>query len=360
MTTVGNWAFQFAFDLARLHDVQLDIFIFPTAPCEGHESRGRRGEQFEISDQDAIEIERRVRLYYDELLGDYDKVGFRLCLGNEAPELKRCLFDREYDILVLAYERRLCPFGERPIEEFSKLQQCPVVLVGPGSQDEIYLNSPAELWISDLGLDNKEWQHIDEVPMGKPERAQIGLTNEGDTLPVDTMFRKKWFALEKEINERTGFHTCTYNEEGAKVTAYMRWSNQLCPVIRADQRSTLTVCGIPREVYALQAGRKGKTLIDECEAGLTKICVPIFVGDEYVGLIGCCGVLMDEGEVNVDVVTMATGLSREVVANLSKDIPRITRNEAEALVCDLEKWTEKILARITKEHPADKLPGKEE
>jgi hypothetical protein len=83
--------------------------------------------------------------------------------------------------------------------------------------------------------------------------------------------------------------------------------------------------------------------------------VPIFVGDEYVGLVGCCGVLMDESEVDVDIVTMATGLSREAVTNLSKDIPRITRDKAEALACDLEKRTKEILARITKEHHVDKL-----
>ncbi len=137
MTTVGDWAFRFALDLARRHDTQLDIFFFPTSPCEEHDPRGRRGERFEIADRDAVEIERRVRLYYDELLGDYVKVGFRLCLGDEAPELRRCLFDREYDVLVLGYEKRLCPFGERSIEDFSDLMQCPVVLIGPGRPDEI-------------------------------------------------------------------------------------------------------------------------------------------------------------------------------------------------------------------------------
>ena len=160
MTEVGDWAFQFALDLARAHDVQLDIFFFPTSPCEEHEPRGRRGGDFAVPDRDAVEIERRVRFYYDELLGDYVKVGFRLCLGDEAPELRRCLFDREYDVLVLAYEKHLCPFGERPIEEFADLMPCPVVLVGPGNRDEIHLNSPAKLWTARLGLDDGEWRSV--------------------------------------------------------------------------------------------------------------------------------------------------------------------------------------------------------
>ena len=163
MSKVGDWAFEFALYLARRHDIKLDIFFFPTSPCSEHETRGRKGELLNLSQMDEIEIEREVRLYYDERLGDYLNVGFRLCLGDEVPELKRCLFDREYDVLVLAYEKRLCPFGEKPIEVFVEQMQCPVVLVGPESQDEIYLNSPANMRVTELMLKSKNWKFIRDV-----------------------------------------------------------------------------------------------------------------------------------------------------------------------------------------------------
>jgi len=68
--------------------------------------------------------------------------------------------DREFDVLVLANEERFCPFGERPIGEFSERMQCPVVLLEPGNRGEIYLNSPATLRTAQLMLDNKKWRLI--------------------------------------------------------------------------------------------------------------------------------------------------------------------------------------------------------
>ena len=164
MTEVGDRAFRFARDLARRHAVPLDIFVFPTSPCEAHERRGRRGENIELSEHGQVEIERDVRFYYDDLLEDQDlDVGFRLCLGDEAPELRSCLFDRQFDILVLAYERRLCPFGKQSIEEFARSMACPVVLVGPGQRDEIHLNIPATIWVEALGLEEREWKHVKDA-----------------------------------------------------------------------------------------------------------------------------------------------------------------------------------------------------
>ena len=157
MDEVGDRAFEYALGLARRHRAQLDIFIFPYFPNLCHPPRGRRGELYRISDAAAVEAEKQVRLYYDELLGDYLEVGYRLCLGDEAPELRRCLFDRQYDVLVLPYETRHGRFGERTVEEFAQRMQGPVVLVGAVGRTKYHLNAPARLWLSELGLADREW-----------------------------------------------------------------------------------------------------------------------------------------------------------------------------------------------------------
>lgn len=160
MSDVGDWAFDYAFQLAKRHDIQLDIFFFPTSPCEEHQARGRWGELMRMARENEINLEKEIRLYYDEKLEDYEKVGFRLCLGDEAPELRRCLLRHEYDILVLGYEARLCPLGEKPIEYFARSMQCPVVLVGPTGPNEIYLNEPATLWTDEIGVRQGEWKPV--------------------------------------------------------------------------------------------------------------------------------------------------------------------------------------------------------
>lgn len=170
MTMAGDWAFNFALDLAVQHDVRLDIFFFPLPPSQPHASRGRRGELGELPTEKKVELERDVRLYYDQLLGDYINVGFRLCEGDEEPELRRCLMIRqEYDVLVLPYEGYRCYFGSKTIEEFAESMPCPTVLVGPESADQLFLNTAATIRIAELGLVPGEWKRISDIviPSGR-------------------------------------------------------------------------------------------------------------------------------------------------------------------------------------------------
>lgn len=159
-TEVGDRALDYALSLARRHGIRLDIFIFPSAPTVPHPSRGRHGERLEDTEVDVVELERQVRLYYEDRLGDYIEVGFRVCLGDEAPELRRCLLGREADVLVLPYEVEGCRFGEQTIEAFARHMPCPVVLVGPVGDTELHVNPPAELWTTELELDRRPWQAL--------------------------------------------------------------------------------------------------------------------------------------------------------------------------------------------------------
>lgn len=159
---VGDHAFAVALECAERHGVRLDIFFFPSSPYAGHEPRGRRGEKAQISPQEAIEIEKQVRLYYDERLGDYLNAGFRLCLGDEDPELRRCLlFRKDYDVLVLPSPTHGCMFGTRPIEEFAQSMPCPVILVGPDTEDELRVNSAARPLLSAILPPGMRWREIE-------------------------------------------------------------------------------------------------------------------------------------------------------------------------------------------------------
>jgi hypothetical protein len=169
MTRSGDWAFDYSLDLAARHDVRLDIFFFPTPPSRPHAPRGRHGELAELSDEQKIQMEKDVRFYYDEMLGDFVNVGFRLCEGDEDPELRHCLLIRkEYDVLVLAYEGYHCKFGTRSIEEFAESMPCPTVLVGPESAGQFFVNSAAGIWIDRLGLEHEDWHHVKDVVVRFP------------------------------------------------------------------------------------------------------------------------------------------------------------------------------------------------
>jgi hypothetical protein len=150
----GDWAFQYALSLSKHNRLQLNVFHFLTDPY----NRETRAPSIISKDQKVqlvIEKERELRMYYDELAGDYLNVGFRLCEDNEWTELHRCLLKREFQILVLGYLSENANFGGRPILQFANSFVSPVVLVGPNYPDEFYLNASAVMICERLGFGNE-------------------------------------------------------------------------------------------------------------------------------------------------------------------------------------------------------------
>lgn len=155
----GDWAFDYALRLSRMHEIPLNVFHFLEDP---YDPNGQSVTNFSKAEKAklAIERERELRIYYDTLAGDYLEVGFRLCEDNEWTELHRCLIIREFQILVLGYVRPETSFAGYPIEKFANDFICPVVLVGPDNPDQFRLNSRAALIVNQLGLPNEHWSEI--------------------------------------------------------------------------------------------------------------------------------------------------------------------------------------------------------
>jgi len=157
----GDWAFDFAVNLARRNDKKLNVFHFLADPYDPEDEGpvNLTPEQFSAF---LIEREKELRLYYDERLGDYLEAGFRLCEDKEWTELHRCLYGREFQVLVLGSPHADATFAGRPIAEFAANFACPVILVGPDSPGEIHLNRPAALVAEKFGLQESQWQRLDD------------------------------------------------------------------------------------------------------------------------------------------------------------------------------------------------------
>ena len=145
----GDWAFEFALSLARQLDSRLNIFYFP---------RLESSSPYQVaSEQELVALDRRVREYYDEKLGDFVEAGFRVCEDLMDSELRRCLFRRDYQVMVLGYLGYGAPFGDDTIESFAHRFNGPIVLVGPQRPGQLYLNLPAKVVSWQLGLEEEDW-----------------------------------------------------------------------------------------------------------------------------------------------------------------------------------------------------------
>jgi ligand-binding sensor protein len=146
-----------------------------------------------------------------------------------------------------------------------------------------------------------------------------------DIAPLD-----KWLELEKKINERTGLNASVFNVDGVRITNFKKWANKLCPVIKADEKGQNYICAVAHQNIAAEAERSHQPVIAECDAGLMKMVVPIFVIGEFLGVAGGCGYILGNGEVDTFMINKTIGLADEKLKNLSDDIPVMTPEQAQA------------------------------
>ncbi len=152
----GDWAFDWALDLARRRGAQLNIFHFLADPFDPSD-RADLSLTLAARAELAFARERELRFRYEERLGDFLDVGFRLCDDHEWRELHRCLTRREFQVLFLPWPRLGSSFGGKLLEEFVHAFVCPVVAVGPASRTTLSLNLPAVQVADQLGLAVDAW-----------------------------------------------------------------------------------------------------------------------------------------------------------------------------------------------------------
>ncbi|MEN8148927.1 MAG: universal stress protein [Planctomycetota bacterium] len=157
----GDRAFRYALSLARTYGLQLNVFAFLDNPFEPDPTVSELTP--EEREKRIIAADRKLRLHYEDRLGDFVDVGFKVCEGREGEELRRCLKRREYQLLVIPYRDHGMPFGDMPVEQFASRFLSPVVLVGPWRKVRYYLNAQAVHLKDKLHLYEGTWRAIPTI-----------------------------------------------------------------------------------------------------------------------------------------------------------------------------------------------------
>ncbi len=158
----GTLAFEHAKELAKRLGAQLNVFAFLHDPYK----EGEKPREMEIevpSEKELAELERKLRMSYEEAAGDFTNIGFRLCHDNGWKELHRCLCNRQFQLLVLARPTEDAWFLGKPIEEFAKGFICPTILVGPDKDTVIQANPSADMLHEDINETcggNQDWARL--------------------------------------------------------------------------------------------------------------------------------------------------------------------------------------------------------
>ncbi len=160
-----------------------------------------------------------------------------------------------------------------------------------------------------------------------------------DTAPVE-----EWEQLERELAERFGLNTSVTDDAGSRITSYDNFCNKLCERIKGDPKGRGAICSVAGQYFASQICKTGQPLVEECDAGLTKIAVPIIIDGVVLGNVGLCGLLLDGEEVDTFMVARSLDVVEQDLQGQLGSIPTMTLGQAN----EIKNW---IVQRLKK------LPG---
>jgi len=166
---------------------------------------------------------------------------------------------------------------------------------------------------------------------------------------TDILSKEEWAAFEKELFERFQINCTVYDTTGTGVTGKPNWCNRLCPQIKANKDSLAAICAPGNQYFMAQAKQTREVVIDECDAGMIKIAVPIFSDGEFMGTAGGCGLLPEGGELETFIIEKTAGLSEADIEELSQGLGTMTLDRAREMADFIKERIEDYKKVVAKE-----------
>lgn len=154
---------------------------------------------------------------------------------------------------------------------------------------------------------------------------------------TDILSKEDWAQFENELFDRFHINCTVYDASGTSIIGEPNWCNRLCPEIKSYEESLGAICAAANQDFRAEAKQTETPVIGECDAGLMKISVPIFVEGEFLGAAGGCGLLPESGEVETFLIEKTSGLSEEEIADLCDGLGTMTEEEAQEMAEFIEK-----------------------
>jgi ligand-binding sensor protein len=157
--------------------------------------------------------------------------------------------------------------------------------------------------------------------------------NKGDIMElIELLSVEEWANLEEELHQYSGLNVHVYDKQGQSITPYNAWANILCPLIREFPQGLTAVCAPAQQRMTLQAKKTKNPVISECDIGLAKFVIPIYMGVEFLGCIGGCGQLFPDSELEFFLISKITGNDMQELKNTNFHIKEILQEKVEQLI----------------------------
>ena len=144
---------------------------------------------------------------------------------------------------------------------------------------------------------------------------------------TDIMPLESWQSIADQIHEKFGFNGTVYKKDNFILAKSDGWANKVCPAIKAGD--SVVVCSSAQQRLSKIAQERKDCVVDECDAGFIKFLMPLYVSNEFAGLIGGCGCLAEKTE--LDAFHLSKLLKQQDISDIigtAKSIPGVLLEEA--------------------------------
>jgi ligand-binding sensor protein len=165
---------------------------------------------------------------------------------------------------------------------------------------------------------------------------------------TDLQSVQKWRELIVQIEAMSPLRASVYNQSGIRIADGHGAANKLCPEIKATDKGQSFICAVAHMNMATIARNTNKPVAEECDAGIIKILVPVIVNHKFIGTVGGCGLLPEEGEVDTFMVSKATDIAEERVAALSKGMGTMSPGQIQKITAFIQSKVDEIISTYGK------------
>ena len=166
---------------------------------------------------------------------------------------------------------------------------------------------------------------------------------------TDILEKEKWLELENETYQKSGMNASAYNIDGVRIAgAIQNWANRICQAIKATDKGQTFICAVGHMNMANAARKTKQPVVEECDAGLVKIVIPVFVKDEFIGTFSACGLLPEDTEIDTFLINKITDIDENKITGLSNDIGTISNSKLEEIMVFMKEEVRKIVADFEK------------
>ena len=155
---------------------------------------------------------------------------------------------------------------------------------------------------------------------------------------------EKWEEFEKEIHTRSNMNACIYNNQWNRITSYVAFANEVCPTIKEYPGGIAAICATANQYFGTELAKTKQTLVDECDAGFVKFAVPILSEGVLLGMVGGCGNLLPDGEVETFLIEKAIGKDDLELDKKINTVKTISKKEVDELIVFVENYLSGLLS----------------